>query len=43
MGDGKQAARNINDYIKNGEWPNLEVTDEYPKNKDFSKLAGQAT
>jgi len=43
MGDGKQAARNINEYIENGEWPNLEVADEYLKNKDFSKYKGQAT
>jgi len=43
MGDGKQAASYINDYLENGEWPDMRVTDEYIKNGDFSKCAGQAT
>jgi glutamate synthase (NADPH/NADH) small chain len=42
MGDGKQAARHINEYMNSGKWPEIAATDAV-KDWDFSKGAGQPT
>ena len=41
MGDGKQAARHITDYLNDGRWPEMDVTEEDIKNWDFNKCVNQ--